>query len=406
MINSITEPVPPLRQDIEAFVVQVEREEMVALRDPLGIARDMLVFHPSAYEIMRLFNGDVSVQDVLKLIAESTGDHIQPEHLLKLVRELDAHKFLLSQGFIQTFREEVERFQDQRVRPAYLAGDAYPAEPDECERFIEQFFSGVGDARSSFAATGIITPHIDLRVGGGVYVPAFNSIRHGDCDTVVVLGTSHYSEEDYFILCEKDFETPLGTVQADRALVQRIREMSYPELTQTDFAHRNEHSIEFPVLFLKYLFGPECPPIVPVLCTSLQDAIEEERVPGEFPEFLTFTRAVRESLNDLKRKPVFIVSVDWSHVGKKFGDMTAAGDMLDRVRKSDMEQLEAVTRCDAAAFHSLVVNNRNRTRIDGYSCLQAYFEIAHPRQGELLRYEQWHEVERESAVTFASLAFR
>ncbi|NOY05193.1 MAG: AmmeMemoRadiSam system protein B [Chlorobi bacterium] len=406
MINSITEPVPPLRQDIEAFVIEVEQEEMVALRDPLGIARDMLVFHPSAYEIMRLFNGDVTVQDVLKLIAESTGDHIQPEHLLKMIRELDAHKFLLSPGFIQAFREEVERFQNQRVRTAFLAGDAYPEQMEECRKFIAEFFAGAGETRASFAATGIVAPHIDLRVGGKVYVPAFNSIKHGEFDTVIVLGTSHYSDEDFFILCEKDFETPLGTVQADRRLIQRIREKAYPDLTRSEFAHRNEHSIEFPVLFLKYLFGLESPPIVPVLCTSLQDAIDEERSPGEFPEFQSFTRAVRESLDELGRKPVFIISVDWSHIGKKFGDMTPAADMLDRVRKSDLNQLEAVARCDAEAFHALVVKNRNRTRIDGYSCLQAYFEIAHPRRGEILQYEQWHEIERESAVTFASLAFR
>ncbi len=406
MINSITEPVPPLRQDIEAFIVQVEREDMVALRDPLGIARDMLVFHPSAYEIMRLFNGDVTVRDVLTLIAETTGDHIKPEHLLKMIQELDAHKYLLSPGFIQAFREEVERFQNQRVRLAYLAGDAYPEDPDECGKFMAEFFFKAGDARASFDATGIVAPHIDLRVGGKVYVPAFNSIRHGDFDTAIILGTSHYSEEDFFILCEKDFETPLGILRADRPLIERIRELAYPELTRNDFAHRNEHSIEFAVLFLKYLLGSGCPPIVPILCTSLQDAIDEEQAPREYPEFLSFTRAVRESLSELGRKPVFIVSVDWSHVGKKFGDMTAAADMLERVRKSDLQQLDAVTRCDAEAFHALVVKNRNRTRIDGYSCLQTYFDVAHPRQGEMLRYEQWHEVERESAVTFASLAFR
>jgi predicted class III extradiol MEMO1 family dioxygenase len=104
-------------------------------------------------------------------------------------------------------------------------------------------------------------------------------------------------------------------------------------------------------------------------------------------------------------KTVFILSVDWSHVGKKFGDEVAAGDILHVIEQTDHRQLEALERADYSAFFSLLHASKNATHIDGFTCISAFFDAIQPTRGKLLKYKQWHEVERESAVTFASMAF-
>jgi len=99
------------------------------------------------------------------------------------------------------------------------------------------------------------------------------------------------------------------------------------------------------------------------------------------------------------------VSVDWSHVGKKFGDNECAERILPVVRITDHQHFQALEACNYKRFYNLLRSSKNASRIDGFSCITTFFDLVKPTSGKLLAYDQWHEQERESGVTYASLVF-
>jgi AmmeMemoRadiSam system protein B len=121
--------------------------------------------------------------------------------------------------------------------------------------------------------------------------------------------------------------------------------------------------------------------------------------------YTAFIHAFRETVTQLGRKVAFVVSVDWSHVGRKFGDAMDAADVREEVVELDQRQLAALERCDYAAFRQTVQAGSNATHIDGFSCITTFFDLTAPKSATLLAYRQWHESETSSAVSFASMAF-
>lgn len=139
---------------------------------------------------------------------------------------------------------------------------------------------------------GLIAPHIDIRRGSTSYAKSYWELaRECRARTFVILGITHSETTRRFVLTKKDFDTPLGTVATDRELVERIAgltgEQSGPGQGSLDFfvdefAHRNEHSIEFQAVFLQYLFGGrENFKIVPILCTAFHQYGSGAAAPSE-----------------------------------------------------------------------------------------------------------------------------
>ena len=69
----------------------------------------------------------------------------------------------------------------------------------------------------------LVAPHIDLSVGGRVYSRAYQILRGRSPKTVIILGTGHQMAQDLFALSGKDFETPLGVAECDRAWVEKLK---------------------------------------------------------------------------------------------------------------------------------------------------------------------------------------
>src|SRR5690606_5163468 len=120
----------------------------------------------------------------------------------------------------------------------------------------------------------VIAPHIDFRVGGETYGPAYNALRRSDADTFVVFGVSHQMSYDSFMISSKDFQTPLGTLPTDREFIEHFRAALPFELTRDETAHRREHSIEFQAVFLRHIFPDRDIRIVPILTGSLWEYVE------------------------------------------------------------------------------------------------------------------------------------
>jgi MEMO1 family protein len=403
-MNEMHNKVAPLRDEIEFHPIEEDGQSMVLLRDPLGYAAEMLAFPIEALALMAYLDGESSIDDIRRGVAKAVHGTVDPAQIRAVVDALDEHLFLDSPAFHAARRRRDNDWLLSDTRPAAHAGSSYPADAAALRSMLEALFAADDAAPLPGVTAGVIAPHIDLGIGPQVYVPAFRQLMAAEFDTVVILGTSHYSGEDLFILTGKDYETPLGRARTDRDFLAALREASGDLFTHNDTAHRPEHSIEFPVLFLQHLFGADVR-ILPVLCTSFEAFLAGGVHAGSSDRYAAFLRGFRDAQQRTGRRCTFVLSVDWSHVGRKFGDEEDAAALLEDVRRSDHAHFEALARCDYDRFHELLQTTQNGTRIDGFSCITTFFNLARPVRGALLRYEQWHEEERASAVSFASMAF-
>lgn len=405
MFDSLTDRIPPLRHDLELFPATQDGEEVVVLHDPAGYSDKSLSLHPESRVLLALFDGERSISELQKEIKSETGISIDPAPLLQIIQALDSCYFLDNERFA-ALREEMDAaYIAQDIRDAAYAGQSYPADAEELTDFFQELWEADGFSPEQGALHGVLAPHIDLKIGPQVYVPAFKQLQAADFDTVVILGTSHYSYEDLFLLTEKHFRTPLGTLETDREFVRKLHANSGDVLTRRDVAHKQEHSIEFPVLFLQHAFRDRDIRIVPILCTAFDEFLVGGTRALADAKYNAFLQAFRQTVEELDRRVTFVLSVDWSHVGRKFGDERDAADMLTEMRESDQRQLRMLEECDYDAFFQQLRESRNATHIDGFACITTFFDMVQPARGRLFDYQQWHEEERASAVSFASMGF-
>jgi AmmeMemoRadiSam system protein B len=120
------------------------------------------------------------------------------------------------------------------------------------------WMDGVDPAISADSLLGIAAPHVSPDGGYESYRAAYAALAPQLKDrTFVVLGTSHYGEPERFGLTRKPFITPLGTAETDCEMADRLAAEAGPAANMEDYCHAVEHSIEFQVLFLQHVFGPD-----------------------------------------------------------------------------------------------------------------------------------------------------
>jgi AmmeMemoRadiSam system protein B len=213
--------------------------------------------------------------------------------------------------------------------------------------------------------------------------------------------------ENVVALSDKTMRTPLGDLESDREAVARVVERVGPAAYAEETAFRQEHSIEFPVLYLQYRFGSH-PKLLPILCGGFHRFLIEGKKPSEEPALAATLLAVREEAERARaagRRVLFLAAVDLSHVGARFGDPDPLDqEMLDAIRQIDEAALAAAVTGDAEAWFDAVASHGDSTRMCGYSALYAVLATARPGPGVVLRYEQSLEA-GGSVVTCATLAW-
>jgi AmmeMemoRadiSam system protein B len=226
----------------------------------------------------------------------------------------------------------------------------------------------------------------------------------------VILGTCHTPVQGHFSATLKDYATPLGSVPADAAFVDRLGRVWGRDLFEGEFSHAGEHSIEFQAVYLRALglAGDGAAPIVPLLCDSLHSIVPPDKSPRDVAISADFLDALRQALVEDGRRITLIAAVDLAHVGPRFGDSWPVD--LQRqalVGSADREMLDLVLAPDADAYYAQVMRDRDARRICGLTPIYLLTALmqSEQRRGELLRYTQWVDTDKSSSVTFASAIF-
>jgi MEMO1 family protein len=411
----------PRLRPVEAFPVQQDGKTSVYLKDPLNFATPLGI-SPAGYFVLAHFDGQHSFTDIQEAYCRQFGSLLMSDELKSFVEMLDQHYYLDSERFRDYKNAVVLEFRNQATRPPAHVGGVYKADPEELRTQLAGFFAspnGPGLPNGQVAAAtprAIVAPHIDFHRGGPAYAWAYKPLAESDgADLYILLGTSHCSGRTSYILTLKDFETPLGLVETDRDFVKRLQARCAEDCFTDEYLHRGEHSLEFQVVFLKYIAQrraaltgrPEKPfKIVPILVSSFHSAVVKQTLPEKESAVGTFLRALRDLAEEENRRVCFVAGVDLAHVGRQFGDRDPiTDDFLKWVESEDQELVSRLSALDAPGFFHAVAKDQDKRRICGFSPLYSLIHLLDGAKGNHLKYSQAFTPETGSAVTFTSLVF-
>jgi len=135
-------------------------------------------------------------------------------------------------------------------RAAAVSGSFYPADSLELSRMVEGFLESA--ETSDPAPKAMIVPHAGYIYSGSVAASAYarlHSVRH-IIKRVVLLGPAHrVAVKGLATLNTDGFDTPLGTIPIDQQAVDQS--LALPQVTVSDIAHLQEHSLEVHLPFLQ-----------------------------------------------------------------------------------------------------------------------------------------------------------
>jgi AmmeMemoRadiSam system protein B len=385
---------------------------MICIQDPQGYSQKAVFLPPPLFFIVSLFDGKHSILDIQAEYMRRFGELLYREKIEEIIEQLDAQLLLDSERFRDTLEKEKEDFRVSLVREAAFAGTSYQSDPIALRGQIESYFSppdGPGKPRMETpprALKGVIAPHIDFQRGGSCYAFAHKEVREtSNADLFVILGTAHREMKNYFSLSLKDFRNPLGTAKTNKAFVEALSDQLGWDPFEDEFVHKREHSVEFQLTFLHFLYPGRPFEIVPILCGSFHEAIERSISPREILQIQEFIEGLRKTIQSIDGTVCLIASADLAHIGLQFGDETPASSMLSEVRTRDLEMLAYVEKMDAEGFYHSIRIHGDRSRICGFPSIYVLLNINEAEEGRLLKYAQSHNPDTQSAVTFASLAF-
>ncbi|MDZ7659528.1 AmmeMemoRadiSam system protein B [Fodinibius sp.] len=408
LFNSKSEPIPPLRQDLQIIPVKENGTALLYFHDERGYATSNFALRREAGQLLSLFNGRKSIND----LESQLGNNVSKDDLLDFIQFLDKNK-LLNSDFFDHQAEQIEaEYEKSTLHKSVTAGNSYPADPKELKDYLDEAFASHADEniKSVDTAKALYAPHIDPRVALDSYVKAFTSIRDLKPKRVVMLATSHYAglypdlyQNDPFILINKDFKMPFGTIPRDQEAIKELKQAdANMGISSNDRAHRMEHSLELHLLFLSYLWDHEYE-IVPFVIRGMDDLYYmEDGYLGQQLE--NFSTLMNKKYGDDK-DTFFLISGDLAHIGKKFGDESPASTMFNEIEHFDKHFLDYGSNNDRESMLALMKDEYDPYRICGFPPLYTFLQTMPNVQGEILSYDLWDECERDSAVTFGSILY-
>lgn len=402
----MSDVLPRLRFNLD-FVPSPDPERPgLYIRDPYHYSDATLLVPPPLVAALECFDGRQSALDLRSELVRITGEIQVGEIEKHLFDTLNDAGFLENDRYRQLKAKRESEFACELIREPIFAGGAYPRDG---LKLAELMTARVGRATGHSRTVAIAAPHASPDGGWDTYRAAYQalpSFEEAQARTFVILGTSHYGAPDRFGLTRKRFVTPFGEAQTNVALVNELETAAPDAVRMEDYCHCVEHSIEFQVLFLQHVYGPQVR-ILPILCGPFVKSIYEGGLPEENPVVARFLDALG-NLGAREGKNVFwILGVDMAHIGRRYGDpirVTAnAGEMLT-VGQRDRERIEQITRGDVPGYWSLVQNRQDDLKWCGSSPLYTFMRVMPGLRGELLHYDQW-QIDRNSVVTFGALRF-
>ncbi len=115
----------------------------------------------------------------------------------------------------------------QKVRPAGVAGSFYPADPKELTAMIDDMLAKAAQPPITDTIFSVVAPHAGYQYSGPVAAYTYAALKGRKYARVVVIAPSHHESFDFTSVYDGDaYATPLGNVQVDKDFAARLVKMS------------------------------------------------------------------------------------------------------------------------------------------------------------------------------------
>lgn len=402
----------PTLVDVDILPFEQQGKRYLRLSSREGLSDECLMVPMELAEILRLFDGSQSRLEIERQVQRRYNGSLPVGFLDDLLAKLSSIYVLDTPDYRTRRAAVIEEYCRSDIRPASHAGGAYEGDPHRLRLQIREMFTshrgpGHPEGLKHDDLSGIFSPHIDFRRGGSSFAWGFKELaERTTATTFVIVATSHYSMER-FVLSRKDYETPFGIARTNQAFVDQIAKRFGPGCFKDEYASRHEHSIEFQVLFLQYLFeGKRDFRIVPLLVGSFHDAIQSRSEPAQVSDIGRMIAALREATELSPEKVCFICSGDLAHIGMKFGDpWMVDSEKSAWCRARDHSLLNEMESAAPDRLFQRMAQDQDERRICGFPPAYLMFHAMQKSEGKRLCYDQFVDPRGHEIVSFASMAF-
>jgi MEMO1 family protein len=397
---------PRLRFNLDFHPSPDPKNPGLYIRDPYGYSDSSLLVPPPLVQALECFDGQQSPADLRAELVRITGE-IQVGDIEKdLYDSLDEAGFLENDRYRELKAKREAGFAEETIRAASFAGSAYP---DDSGALSQVLRGRVGEAKGVDGVIGIAAPHASPDGGWNTYRAAYQALpspANASDATFIILGTSHYGAPDRFGMTRKQFQTPFGNARTDIALVDELERAAPDAIRMEDYCHAVEHSIEFQIVFLQHLYGPNVK-VLPILCGPFVKSIYEGGMPEANEHLARFFDGLGEIGAREAKRLFWILGVDMAHMGRRYGDPLRAkagiGEML-AIETRDRQRIENISTGDRSAYWSLVQDGHDDLKWCGSAPFYTFLKAVPSAKGQLLDYHQW-QIDPESVVSFGAMQF-
>ncbi len=284
------------------------------------------------------------------------------------------------------------------MRYPAVAGAFYEGTKPSLLRQIERCYTsplGPGGlpepAQGPRKLVGLVCPHAGYQYSGPFAAHSYAALaRDGRRASYVVLGPNHYGTGAPLATTHHDWETPLGPVPIEPALLKALAKAPIEDDVS---AHRHEHSIEVQLPFLQHLRAEVS--FVPI-CMAFQ----EYEIAAEVGALVA--AAVKD------RDALVIASSDFSHVGMNYNQVPPRGTSAPEwAKEQDAKAIEKILALDPKGLQDRVA--RDDISMCGYGPVTAMLVAAKQlgaKEARLLKYGSSSDVsgDRDMAVGYGAVA--
>ena len=324
-------PLPRLRADLDVMPSPLPDQPGLLIRDPFQYSTVTLIIPPLLARCLGCFDGEHDEGDLRAVLARLTGQVAVAEVSKRLVTALRDAGFLDDERFAEMRGAREREFaatpeRAPRARRQRLPGRRRRADQHAARLFRRPSKPAARKRNGDGPLIGIAAPHVSPEGGkrqlrGGVSRAAARR-RRAD------LRRARHVALRRARSLRADAQTVRDAVRRRAAPSWRWstswRRARGDAVAVEDYCHAVEHSIEFQVVFLQYLFGPRVR-ILPVLCGAFvagprraASARGQRRRRGVSSARWATSRRAKAS------KLCFVLGVDFAHVGRRYGDARAA----------------------------------------------------------------------------------
>jgi AmmeMemoRadiSam system protein B len=400
-----------------------EGSAVFVLRDLEELSDKPLALSAGGMLLVSLFDGRLTAEQVRAQFNEKTGSAIAASVILDLAQALEDAGYLETPALAEKRRKALDAFKASPRRAPAFAGPAYAAAASALEGELAAFFTaekGPGRPKAAAASRpaplGLVAPHIDFGRGGPAYAWAYQALsERRPPDVVVALGVAHVSPNSPWTFTPKSYDTPLGAMTVDAELYDALAGKLWYDPRADEWAHKNEHSLEFQAVWLRHLWGDKAPPWVPILVSSFERFTDESPsspVPSAAP---TVEKALKDFSEVLRaqaakgRRVMVLCGIDLAHVGPRFGDDLELTPALEKkIEDEDRASLVDAMALDADGFYKSATAGGSWRKVCGLSALYTGLRLIKSldgaQPGRLLTYGQAPDP-AGGIVSFASALF-